>query len=291
MKKCGLTTAITVIWLVLSNGLLGQTDDVFSAKKRLVYHVPDMENVIKHEGIVYYSKEGVSLKFDLYKPPNIEKDKKLPLVILMNGYPDDTIKNWFGVTLKDLGILISWAELIASSGMIAVKYESQKSPNETDTLIKYLTKKADTYSIDLNRIAIFGCSANTLIELSLMQNSSYHFKCAIFYYGILLTPDQKFFNSIDSAAKELGFYWTNLRAVKKFPQEVPFLIVKAGKDARVIKETTDYFVSEITKSDIQFTFINYPDGQHDFDVLDDTPTSRDIIKQTISFLKFHLMNQ
>lgn len=278
--------------LLCSNGIQGQTNDVFSAKKRLVYHVADMEKVIKHEGIVYYSEEGINLKFDLYSPTNSEKAIKLPVVILINGYPDDTIKNWYGVSQKDLGLFISWAELIASSGLIAVKYESQKSSHETDSLIKYLIKNANSYNIDLNRIAIFGCSANTLTQLSLMQEASYKFKCAIFYYPMLLTPDKKFFTNINSDAKETGYYWADLKEIKKIPHEIPLLIVKAGKDKfPIVIETTDYFISEINKSNIPFTFINYAEGQHDFDVLDDTPASRNIIKQTISFLQFHLRNQ
>jgi len=261
------------------------------AEKRLVYHIPDMKNVIKHKGIIYHSGEGIKLKLDLYTPPHINKNKRLPIVILINGHPDSVTNNDLGVNHKDLGYVVSWSELIAASGMIAVTYETEKSHFETDTLIRYLQKNAETYNIDLNRMAIFGCSANTLTALSLMQESSYMIKCAIFYYGILLTPDQKYFNKIDSAAKEYGCYRADLREIKKIPKEIPLFIVRAGKDEfQIVKETTDYFVSEIIKLNIPFTFINYAEGQHDFDVLDDTPTSKEIIKQTIDFMQIHLLN-
>ena len=42
---------------------------------------------------------------DLYTPPNIDKNKRLPLVILINGYPDSVPKNWFGVNLKGFRII------------------------------------------------------------------------------------------------------------------------------------------------------------------------------------------
>ena len=95
--------------------------------------------------------------------------------------------------------------------MIAVTYESEKSPSETDTLIKFLQKNAEKYNIDLNRIAIFGCSANTLTALSMLQESSNMVKCAVFYYGALLTPDQKYFSDLDTASKGTGYYWSDLK--------------------------------------------------------------------------------
>ena len=295
MKNSCLIISISVPLLFLLNGLQAQTTEAQNipfAKKRLVYQIPEMKSVTKNNGIIYYSGEGINLKMDLYTPPNISKNKRLPLVILINGYPDSSIiKKWYGVRQKDLELFVSWSELIAASGMIAVTYESEKSSFETDTLIKFLQKNAEKYNIDLNRIAIFGCSANTLTALSLLQESSNIFKCAIFYYAALLTPDQKYFSTIDAAAKETGYYWTDLRKIRKIPQEIPLFIVRAGKDKyQIIKESTDYFVSEITKLNIPFTFINYAEGQHDFDILDDTQTSREIIKQTINFLQSHLLS-
>lgn len=273
-----------------SNLDANKTQSIAFAKRRLVYQIPDMENVIKHKGIIYHSEEGKDLKLDLYLPPNMDKNKVLPLVILISGYPDTVVQKYYGVNQKDLGLFISWAELIAASGIIAVTYETRRSHFDTDTLIKYLHKNADTYHIDLNHMGIFGCSANTLTALSIMQESTYKIKCAIFYYGILLTPDQKYFNRIDSSAIKMGYYWTDLREISNIPKEMPLFIVRAGKDRfQIVKKTTDYFVNESINSNIPLTFINYHEGQHDFDVLDDTPTSREIIKQTINFMHFHLI--
>lgn len=294
MKAIRLITIIVSFLLIYTDGIKAQTSktqNIPFEKKRIVYQIPEVKYVVKHKGIIYHSGEGINLKLDLYAPPDIDKNNKLPLVILINGYPDSVIKSWFGVSQKDLELFVSWAELIAASGMISITYETEKSNYETDTLIKYLQKNAETYNIDMNRIGIFGCSANTLTALSLMQESSYMIKCAIFYYGMFLTPDQKDFSKIDSAAKEYGCYWGNLRKIKEIPENTPLFITRAGKDKfQIVKETTDYFVSEIIKLNIPLTFINYAEGQHDFDILDDTQTSREIIKQTINFMQSHLLS-
>jgi fermentation-respiration switch protein FrsA (DUF1100 family) len=144
----------------------------------------------------------------------------------------------------------------------------------------------------MNRIAVFGASANTLAAQSLMENSNYNIKCAILYYGILLTPDQKYYAAIDSSANMYGFYFSDLRQISKFPENIPMLVTRAGKDQfQIVKNTTDYFVAQAIKSNAQLTFINYSDGQHDFDILDDTEISKLIIRQTVDFMKTYLLHK
>ena len=88
---------------------------------------------------------------------------------------------------------VSWAELIAASGMAAVTYQTQFSHSETDSLIYFLKKNAEDYNLDMSNLCVFGASANTLAAQSLMQNDDYSIKCAVLNYGILLTPDQKYY--------------------------------------------------------------------------------------------------
>jgi acetyl esterase/lipase len=64
-------------------------------------------------------------------------------------------------------------------------------------------------------------------------------------------------------------------------------LVRAGKDG-LPNKTIDHFLNEAVKSNAKITFINYPEGQHDFDILDDTEESRLIIRQTVDFLTAHL---
>jgi dienelactone hydrolase len=260
--------------------------------KRLVYQVPAMKNVIKRLGIVYHAEAGLSLKLDLFQPSRIEKGEKLPVVILVSGYPDPAIKKYYGVNQKDLGLFSSWAELIAASGMIAVTYESERSAAETDRLIEFLRKNAGAYGIDPDRMAVFGCSANTLTAQSLMQEPGPKIKCAVFYYPILATPDKKSSDIIAASAKRYGFYWTDLREIKSIPREIPLFVVSVGKESHPeVKETADHFVREAMSLGVPLTFVHYAEGQHDFDVLDDTPASRAVIRQTVDFLTLHLLEE
>lgn len=259
-------------------------------QKRLVYQVPGMKDVIRSRGIPYDSGAGSSLKLDIYSPPQSDRGHTLPTVILISGYPDSAIKKYYGVNQKDLGLFDSWAELIAASGMIAVRYESERSAGETERAIAFLRKNAGTYGIDPERIALFGCSANTLTAQSLMQDPIPGIQCAVFYYPILATPDGRDGDIIAASANRFGFYWDGMKKIERIPKNIPVFVVSVGKESHPeVKETTDHFVREAMSLGIPLTYIHYAGGQHDFDVLDDTEEARSIIRQTVDFLKTHLM--
>jgi dienelactone hydrolase len=257
-------------------------------QRRIVYQIPEMGDVVCHKGEIYYSADSMDLEADIYTPPGLSRGSKLPVVILTNNYPDVFWNNNSGVCHKDWQMIISWAELIAASDMIAVTYQTKYSPTESESLISYLSKNAAKFNIDKNRIAVFGCSANALAAQSLLQNDEYNIKCAIFYYGLLLTPDQKYYAELDTLSS-YGFYFSDLRKISKFSKNIPILFVRAGMDKYpIMKKTADHFVAEAIRSNAQLTFINYSEGQHDFDILDDTENSRLIIRQTVDFLTAHL---
>ena len=240
-------------------------------QKRLVYQVPGMKDVLRSRGIPYDSESGSSLKLDIYFPPQSDRGHTLPLVILVSGYPDSAIKKYYGVNQKDLGLFDSWAELIAVSGMIAARYESERSAGETDRAIAFLRKNAGTYGIDPERIALFGCSANTLTAQSLMQDPVPGIKCAVFYYPILATPDGRDAAIIAASAKRYGFYWDGIKKIERIPRNIPLFVVSVGRESHPeVKETTDHFVREAMSLGIPLTYIHYAGGQHDFDVQDDT---------------------
>ena len=274
----------------IASGGAGQPQVHPFAAKRLVYQVPGMNDVVKKPGIVYHAEEGENLELDLFLPPGPVKEAKLPLVVLVSGYPDPAIKKYYGVGQKDLGLFSSWAELIAASGMAAVTYESERSAAETGRVIAFLKKNAAGNGIDPDRIALFGCSANTLTAQALMQEPGSKIKCAVFYYPILATPDKKTDNIIADSAKRYGFYWEDLKEIVRIPKEIPLFVVSAGKESHSeVEATTKHFIGEAMALGVPLTYVHYADGQHDFDVLDDTPEARAIIRQTVDFLKLHLL--
>jgi dienelactone hydrolase len=226
-------------------------------QRPVVYRLPAMETVIVKKDVVYKTVDGASLKMDVYYPPQMGKSDKLPLVIFNNGVGALEIPQW--------RVYQDWARLAAASGLIAVNYQSR--PNnafkDSEDLLEYLRQNASTLQIDENRIGIWTCSANVNVGLPLaMQANRPYIRCAVIYYG--------------------------MANVQTFRQNLPLLIVRAGQDSYSLNKAIDEFVKNALARELNLEFVNYLEGQHAFDILDDNDRSRRIIKQTLDFLTTHL---
>jgi dienelactone hydrolase len=223
----------------------------------VVYRLPAMETVVVKKDVVYKTVDGVSLKMDVYYPPQMGKTDKLPLVIFNNGAGILEIPQW--------RVYQDWARLAAASGLIAVNYQSRPNAafKDSEDLLEYLRQNAGALQIDENRIGLWTCSANVNVGLPLaMQANRPYIRCAVIYYG--------------------------MANVQTFRQKLPLLIVRAGQDSYALNKAIDDFVKNALARDLNLEFINYLEGQHAFDVLDDNDRSRKIIKQTLDFLVTHL---
>jgi len=219
----------------------------------LVYQLPGMDKVIVKNDLTYKTAEDGALKMDVYYPPQIEKAARLPVVIFNNGV---------GILeIPQSRVYQDWARLTALSGMIAVNYQSRQPTafEDTNDLIDYLRKNAATLQIDENRIGIWTSSANVRVGLPLAMQDRPYIRCAVVYYGM-----------------------AELNVIR---QTLPLFVVRAGQDALRLNRAIDAFVQNALMNDLDFQFVNYLEGQHAFDILDDNDRSREIIKQTLDFLK------
>ena len=260
---------------------------------RVVYTIPDMDNVQIQHGIKYRTLDSTDLTMDIYYPPNLRKDARLPVVIFVFGYSDSVAQEKFGLKLKDFGMYISWGELIAASGMIAITYETRQPDSDIDELLKYVRQNATSLKIDENKIGIWSCSGNVPVAQSVLMNErKEYFKCAVLYYGLMLTPDQEHFATIDTLSGTFNFSTAGLENVKYLHEDLPLFIVRAGLDfVPKLNETLDYFITDAVSRNAPIVFINYAQGSHAFDGLDDNEQSRQIIRQTIDFMTFHLLSR
>jgi dienelactone hydrolase len=122
-----------------------------------------------------------------------------------------------------------------------------------------------------------------------MQKTGDYLKCAILYYGFMLDDDGS--NNVAEGAETVGFANPCVgRTVNDLPRDVPLFIVRAGQDdIPGLNETIDRFLGKAVARNMPVTFTNYPDGPHGFDLKDDSEASREIIRQTLAFMQFHLL--
>jgi hypothetical protein len=270
-----------------------QTNAEDNTELSVVYKVPGMENVIIKKDVKYFAEQETSLTVDMYYPPGFKFRSNLPAVLVVIGYSNSATKKLVGGILKDWSWYISWGKLIAASGMAALIYETDSPEKDLETLLQFLQDRGDEFCIDKNRIGIYSCSANVPTALvNCMDETKKYFRCAAFYYGFFLMADQEYIPEIESLSEKMGFPTPQLNAELELRDDLPLLIVRAGLDnVPHLNSTIDHFISKAISQNLLINFINYQKGQHGFDAYDDNDQSREIIKKTIDFWKFHLFRQ
>ncbi len=263
-----------LVIFLLAFGSWAQAQDV-------LYDHSDAADVTIRSEVVGAKRLTVNLYYPLYAP-----DEPLPVVVFVLAYPDTV----FSRPLKDFRFYTSWARLIAAEGFVGVLYETSTPESDLATVLDYLSEKAGSLRIDPNRLGLWSCSANTALALKHARTQD-GVKPAAFvaYYGFMPTPDGFQAAAFDSLSKRRRFALPEYRNGESYHTNLPMLLVRAGRDRWSIGlNSIEHFTTYALKQNLPVTVINYPDGQHSFDVKDDTAETRAIIKQTLDFLRTHL---
>ena len=258
------------------------------SKKRAVYSLPT-EGVTVRRGVEYRATDAGPLTLDLYHPPGAAEGAPTPAVLIVAGYPDPGFQARLGCKFKDMGSTVSWAELFAASGLAAITYTNHKPEDDLRALLAHVRQNAASLGIDETKLAIWASSGNVPLALSvLMRDAHEPLKCAALCYGFMLDLDG--FTDVAETSKAIGFTNPNAgRSLEDLPQDLPLFITRAGQDQFPhLNETIDRFLAHAVARNLPITFVNHPEGPHAFDLFHDSETTREIIRQILAFLRFHL---
>jgi acetyl esterase/lipase len=231
---------------------------------QIFYKIPGQEKARVEKDIGYKKVDDAELKLDIYSPEK-KSNRARPAVVFVSGASET--KHW--------NIYKNYGELTAANGMIAVNFNKRYSQGEAgyktgleDTFdaIKFIRDNAAQYGIDKDRIAVWTFSAGGALTLAGLQENQPYVKAVVSYYGILA-------GSSRAQVTALG---------EKLP---PVLVVRAGRDVKFINDLIDQFVQEAISKNVDLTFINYPQGQHAFEIRDDTEQTREILQDTFIYLR------
>jgi dienelactone hydrolase len=251
-----------------ANLLLAQ--DMF--KMPLVYQDESMTKVNTSE--VIYSD---TLKANIYAPVMKSVTQTFPCIIFVSGFA--------ALNFRQVRIYKDWAKLMAANGMVGIVYETSSPAQDFDKLIEYLTANSKKLHIDKNQLGIWSASGNSLLAVNKV-NTTDLFKCHAIYYGLTTTTRSRHLKEVEDMSKQNGFAF---EVNGEYVAKVPTLIVRAGNDNwKTILDSIDEFTNELLSKNIPFELINYPEGRHAFDMLDNNDTSRRIILQTVQFFKREL---
>jgi acetyl esterase/lipase len=255
-------------------------------EKRVIYEIPGMQEVTRRN-VVYGSNNNVPLTMDIYYPATSPAASQLPAVVFVMGYPNAMVIERFGMKLKDSGQYVSWGQLAAASGIIAITYETTQPEKDIYSVLAYARKNAETLQIDGNRMGIWACSGNVPTALSALVNTSTDVKCAVLYYGVMFEWGGS--TEMEALAARYGSaYPCKAESVDSLSQDIPLFVVRTGDDNLQLNRSIESFVCEATKRNLPLTFVNYSMGQHGFDLENDTGSSREIVKHTLAFLQEYL---
>lgn len=260
------------------------------SKRRVVYTMPGVDAVTVRRDEEYRTTDAEALTMDLYYPPGHKRGARLPAVVFVTGFPDAGAKRMLGCALKEMGSYVSWAQLAAVSGLVAITYTNRDPAADARAMLQYVKEHAASVDVDEHRIGVWACSGNVPTALSLLMQDAKHYpQCAVLCYGYML--DREGATCVADAAKQWGFANpTAGKSVADLQRDVPLFLARAGRDQMpCLNETLDRCVAQMLSDNLPITLANHSEGQHAFDIVDDTPTSREIIKRILSFLQFHLV--
>ena len=167
----------------------------------------------------------------------------------------------------------SWARLAAANGIVAILPDLRAEPgtgnatsparplgDDFQSLLANVTANARALGVDADRIAVFAESGAVWAALPAVQDPAQAaVKAAVIYYG---------------AAN-----------IETFRRDLPLLWVRAGLDSERANATITRLASLAITQNAPVTLVNHPTGQHGFEGRDDNAVTREVIEQTLAFIK------
>jgi acetyl esterase/lipase len=258
-------------------------------KKAVLYEIEAMDRVSIRHDVQYRAAESEDLTMDIYYPDDSSSTALPPAIVFVFGYSDLGCQARLGCKQKEMASYISWARLAAASGLAAITYSNLEPVSDVRVLIDYIRQNGHALGIDGRRIGVWACSGNVPLALSLLiQESAACLKCAVLCYGFMLDLDGS--TGVAEAARQWGFVNPCTgKSVDAFPGDVPLLVVRAGQDEFPhLNEAIDRFLAAGLARNLPITFVNHAAAPHAFDLMHEGETTREIIRQILAFMRFHL---
>ena len=258
------------------------------AKKGLVYDMPGTADVLVRRDLEFTGADGSPLSMDMYLPPG-ERGAPPPVVVLVSGYKDEGALKILGCRFKEMQSNVSWARLIAASGMAAVMYTNREPAADFLAAVSHVQRSAASLGVTAGRLALWASSGHGPAALSaLLREATVKVTCAALLCAFTL--DLEGGMGVANNAQQFGFVTPCAgKSVDDFAAGVPMFLARAGKDQFAgLNDAMDRFVAKALAANLPLTLVNYAEGPHGFDLFADTDTSREIIKRVLNFLRFEL---
>lgn len=257
-------------------------------RMRVVFSVPGMDAVSVRRNLVYKTADGQPLHMDVYSPSGPPRAR--PAVILVHGGPIPRIG------AKNMGVFVSYGELLAASGFVAVAFDHRflapvrltDAAEDVVDLVAHIRKSAGSLGVDPERLALWAFSGGGPFLAAPLRERPTWLRALVAFYAVL---DLQQSPPGDDAAVSIELRRT-FSAIRSLGEDArtapPFLVARAGLDNPWLNGTIDRFVQTALDKSATLDLLNHPEGRHAFDILNDNARSKQIIRHALEFLRDHL---
>jgi hypothetical protein len=253
-----------------------------------IYPPPEAGEVAIQTGVEYSRTDTGPLTLDIYAPARRAPSVALPAIVLVAGYSDNGYETVTGCRFKDMRMCTSWANLVASFGLVAVTYGNARPSEDLEAVLGYVRAHAAELGIDAERLALWGLSGNGALALATLASSpAGSFRCAVFSCAYLADLDGA--TNVADAAAQWRFTYPGGFQVENMPADLPVFIARAGLEQDPgLNVALDRFVAAMLAANRPVTCVNFAAAPHGFELFHDTLESREVIRQMMRFARFHL---
>ena len=254
---------------------------------RIVYSVPGMDALGIQRNLEYKIADGQPMHMDIYTPqgPSLQR----PAVVLIHGGPIPR------TGAKDMGVFVSYGQLLAASGFVAVTFNHRflaperltDAAGDVSDLVAHIRENAISLGITQDSLALWAFSGGgPFLAVPLLQRPAW-LRAVVAYYAVL--DLQKMPQPDEGIGPELLREYSAICSLGEGTRHAPpILVARAGMDNPWLNDGIDRFVQTALERGATLDLLNHPEGRHGFDILDDDARSKQIIISTIRYLGDHL---
>jgi dipeptidyl aminopeptidase/acylaminoacyl peptidase len=265
----------------------------------------DRRELVEPQLVRYRSTDGFRIAAWLYKPKNLKKGKRAPVVVSIHGGPEAQEQPYYGYGLyqywlsRGIGVLAPNIRGSTGYGKTFQKAIDRDwgggELRDVENAAKYLRKLG---WVDPKRIGIYGSSFGGFVVLSAISRLAQYWAAAVDWFGpsnlvSSILTDPPWWRKMDELtigdpvkdhdelmARSPVTYAEQIRA--------PLFVIQGALDMRVAKAESDQIVERLRLLGVPVRYDIYEDEGHGF-----TKRSNELkaVQDTAEFLEQHLLRR
>jgi acetyl esterase/lipase len=277
-----------------------------------------MTQAVVRSGVIFDKSSATPLALDAYLPRGLRKGERRPAIVFISGAERVRHWRWF-ITWGQLAAAHGLVGIVPDKRYPRGFEGTRAGAEDTEKLLAFMQTQGDTLGVDPQRICLWTFSAGGRLTAVGLQPDKLNgpggtkqagtpalpgaggtkqagmpvlsgsVRCLVSFYGVLDMSGE--LSSVSNEAEREMFLkrYSPVQALESLVasgvKPPPVFIARAGKDSAFINNGIDRFTATALRLNVPITVINYADGDHGFDGINDTPQSRAIIAAALRFVQ------